>query len=488
MLRKVSSLVNNVNLFKIVTLVIFIFQNVPSDFDIENIPMKIAFVWGMYLLAKDFFFEKNMFKEKFSYLLFALCVSFGITVLLNFPFQFPYTVYNLGYLMQTVLLVYPFQFNKDEDQQVKWLTHFNDIFIVILFVLSLVSLIYFIFDIQYWVIDGTGNHWLRQGFLENRLFGLFTSPNFGAILGLLSVFMSVINNSIKRGDWKQFTPFYIANLIVQYFYYILANSRGTTLTIFALFMGFFIYQIFRSFQNSTQNKSRQIGKVIIVNSLLLFTIVSVNNQVEKVAAYIPPIVSEGLNFFDQGEESKSSTGSSIISPVVIQHSEEDSEVSSGRFTIWKAGVDATLQRPFFGLGDIDIYRNTKNNETINHIDMSKLSQQDRSELKRAQGNMHNTYVAIFTKGGLFALVIVGVFGCFYLFSHLMTIVRGNISFESAMSQQYIIIFVMILALLAENLVENHILFANRNVIGHIFWVYAGYLNYLQAKLKTTKVR
>lgn len=491
LLKKVMSYVNNPHVYRIVALVIFIFQNVPSDFDAENIPMKIAFAWGIYLVARDFFMRRNMFKQKGWFLLLLLAISFAISVLLNFPYQFPETAYNWVYLVQSIFLVYPFDFEESEASTRKWMIRFNDVFIWIMAILVIGSLILYVFNIQYWVMAGTETHWVRQGFMEDRLFGLFTSPNFGAILGSLSVFTSIINNILKRDSWKKFQPVYIVNAIAQYLYYILASSRGTKLTIYVLIGLTIVYAIYRAFL-LPKHRWKSIGKVIGKSLIGLILIFSLNNTVQHGLSYVPSIVHNGYLLVtgqidkagteEGSSEASKSSSAGGIAPVIIQHDEEGSELSSGRFSIWKAGVSATMQKPLFGLADADLYRGLKPYETTSQVDMSQLDEMDRSELKRAQGNMHNTYVAIFVKAGLIGLVLVAIFGIIYMLYHLRLVMHPQFDLTQTNNQLYLIIVFMILALLAENVVENHIIFANRNSIGHVFWVYAGYLNYLRLKL------
>lgn len=490
LLKQTRSAINNPHLYRIIALVVFIFQNVPSDFDAENIPMKMVFVWGTYLIAKDFITKRIMFKQKGWPILLLLALSYAISVILNFPYQFPETAYNWVYLVQTLFLVYPYDNAATKPETQKWLLRFNDIFIWIMTILVIGSLILYIFNIQYWVLAGTGTQWVRQGFMENRLFGLFTSPNFGAILGLLSVFAGLINNVLKRGSWRKFQRLYIVNMVAQYLYYLLASSRGTNLTVYLIIGMLVVYALYRAIRLSPQRWSA-IGKIMAQAVVGVFLVFAINSTIQKGLAYVPSVVHNGYLLVtgqygagpgEEADDQSGATSSGGIAPVVIQHDEGSSELSSGRFSIWKAGIKAASQQPLFGLADADVYRGLAPYEVTSQINMAELDELDRTELKRAQGNMHNVYVTIFAKAGLFGLVLVAIFGIVYILYHLQVVLQPQFDLSQPDSQLYLLILLMLLALLAENVVESHIIFANRNSIGHFFWVYAGFLNYLRLNL------
>ena len=59
----------------------------------------------------------------------------------------------------------------------------------------------------------------RQGFIESRLFGVYTSPNMGAMFGFISVVMVVINKLLVNKPYRLLNIVYIVNLVVQIIYY-----------------------------------------------------------------------------------------------------------------------------------------------------------------------------------------------------------------------------------------------------------------------------
>lgn len=486
--KKIVAGINNPHLFRLISLVINVLFIVPSALYITNYPMKIAFVWGIYLIAKDFFFERRMFTARFWPILFFFGVGFAFSVFLNFPYQFPDTAINWVYAMQAVFLVYPFSFSEGKENQM-WMKRFNDCFIGLIFILGALSLILYAFSIHYWVLDGTQTYWQRQGFIENRLFGLYTSPNLGSALGAVSVAASLVNNVLKRGNWRHFQKLYVANAIVQYLYFILASSRGTTLALIAAGILFLLYRGGQLLQSaSPAHFGKRIGKTILV----IFLVVSVNGSVAKVLSYVP-IVNQGLyllatdaNFreeFLSAERQKNGKKLSdvIAAPVKIHHDDGNEEVSAGRLGIWKSGLKAMKQRPLFGLADADLYRRMKPDEVTDQVNMSQLSTSERASLKRAMGNMHSSYVALLVKTGGIGFLLMGGFMVTYLLSHLKNLFFKDWNGDKDQKTLTAILLITLMSLLVLDLVENHFILSNRDPIGWVFWTYAGFLNVVAYK-------
>ncbi|WP_373765952.1 O-antigen ligase family protein [Jeotgalibaca porci] len=468
-------------IFRIVNLVIYIFYFVPSDFNAENIPMKITFVWGGVILAWDFFTKRIMFKQPYWYVLLALCVSYLFSIVTNFPHNFLDSAYNLVYLATSVFLFYAIDPKLPKEKRVKQFQTFNDVGIIIIFALTLLSLLTFVFNVAYTVPTGTVGVIARQGFIESRLFGMFTSPNMGSMIGYVSVLMMVVNNHLKRGSWRRFSKFYIVNAISQYLYYILANSRGTQITLVAFLIFTYIiwtYKVIASKKN--------IGKGIIRNFIILATIFfgvnAANTVLEFGLSYIPSSVSflmsspESETIVNEDGETVVVERRKPIKKTVIQHSEEGSEVSSGRLSIWAAGLKLLQQKPIFGVADSDVYRS---GELSGQLDESQLSDLDIRELQRAHGNMHNTYVAVLVKAGIVGFLLLAIFVILILKDNIKFIGNKKFDFADPNNQLYLIIFTFILSLFVNDVVENHLIFNNRDVMGLVFWSYLGLTNHLR---------
>ncbi|WP_208558887.1 O-antigen ligase family protein [Marinilactibacillus kalidii] len=483
----------NPMIYRYVNLVIFMVYFIPSALNIENIPMKISFVWGLGVVAYDFVSKRKMLKQPYWIILALLSLSYLISVITNYPYQFPDTIINWGYLIISLFIFYVFDTKESKQSIDKKLRIFNDIFIYATLLLGSIAIVLFIFNISYRVPAGLGTFTLRQGFIGSRLFGIYTSPNIGSMFGYVSVVLMLVNNHFKRGTWTKFQNLYVVNGVVQYIFFVLSKSRGTQITIYGLgFMLFSIAVILKISKNRKLGSALKIWGIGIGLSLLVFF--SVSRTVEETLSYVPSSVDvvkyQASNLFNNKGKSDSNEEGDIDSELnekttpptfskVDLRPDEGGELSSGRFSIWMAGLQLVKQKPLFGVADTDIYRGV---ETTNQIDESRLSELDISELQRASGNMHNTYVSVLAKSGIIGFTLLTVFVVLVLKDNIVYLLSKNFNIHNPNDQLYLIILVFLLSLFVNDVVENHLIMNNRDVIGLVFWTYLGYLNFIRSKL------
>lgn len=472
----------NHQLYRSVNLIIFLFYFVQSDFKIDYIPYIVSFFWGIVIIGWDFFTKRIMFKQPYWYLLLGVCISYGISIITNFPTNIFNNGMNLVYLAISLFIFYVVDPEISAEKRNRHYQKMNDAFIYATFFLALVSFLMFVFNISYHLPDGA-----RQGFMENRLFGVYTSPNMGSMFGYVSVFLMLVNNYFKRGSWKKFQKSYLVNGIIQYLCFILAQSRGTQLAIIGLTVFVFLIYALKSIVSRKPFLSAS-GKNAFMLIGLFVTLVFLNGTVETGLSYVPSLFSNAFSLdageAESGEENvDNGTDEKPIEQVVIQHSDENAEFSSGRFTIWSAGLQLVRQRPLFGVGDSYVYRS---GEISPQIDETKLSEVDKYELRRAHGNMHNTYVAVLVKGGIVTFAILAVFVVLILKDNVLFLMDTKLSFSNEDIQMYVLTLAFLLSLFVNDLVENHLIFNNRDVMGLVFWSYLGFLNHFRLNMETAE--
>ncbi len=462
--------------FRQVYLFLCLVYFMPSSRDLEYIPLWVCFGWGSLIIAVDFFTKRKMFKQDYWYILFAMGVVYAISIMLNYQHQFERGVYNWVYLVTSFFVIYPIDPDQSKEDVVKNLTRFHKILIGTVFVASLISVIMFVFQIGY--IIPSGRSMARQGFVASRLFGIYTSPNVGSIFGFLSIIGSIINNLLERKKWYAFTAIGWANVVVQYLFFLLASSRGTQLTI-AVFVVLCIFFIAVPYMNQqSENKVKQFGKIMAFFVAFFFLLTGGAGTFKDGLGYVPGSIQAVQDIGKTAEVVKEeSIARQEVEKVIIQHSPDDAEVSSGRFTIWAAAIDVIKQFPLFGTTDAYFYRDgIENSEQINE---SQLSTLDKNELKRAHGNMHNVYIQTLIMSGIVGFFVIAIFFILHLkdnITHLFSYKTYTLDYQITA-----IMFFLLLALFAEDFVESHIIFKVKDVVGIVFWYYLGLLQHFRKK-------
>ncbi|MFL2109911.1 O-antigen ligase family protein [Marinilactibacillus psychrotolerans] len=478
MITTFKSKVLSRDLYRKVFVVLCLLYFMPSTLNLEYYPLFVAMGWGGVIVLNDLITDRIFFKNKYWKYLVAVIIVYILSIAINFDHALIRGIYNLIFLIITLYVIFPIDNQQSETKVFKNLSQFNDIFIVVTLIAAVISLGMFIINLQF-RLESIND--LRQGFFENRLFGVYTSPNVGSVMGFISVMGSLINNLLKRNSMFKFSVLYITNLIVQLIYFVLSSSRGTTLIISAAVVMFFLFVFLPREIQIRGNKKRSIIMVILV-MVGFFNISSIAIEVSKdVLAYVPATVEEVFNLNDDGRINDKKLSKSEIEvleneKVVIQHSPENAELSSGRFSIWRAGLKVIKQYPLFGVTDTDLYRNK---EKTSVIDESKLTDQDISELKRSAGNMHNMYLQTLITTGIIGFLVLAIYLIRYLFDiSKYLVVNRN---DSVKFLILITLFITIVSFFFGELVESRLLYMNRSVVAIVFWYFSGILIYCKDK-------
>jgi len=482
MVKEIARNIFSRDWFRIIYLVVSILYFMPSTMNIELIPSFVVIGWGGMIIVYDFFTKRIMFQNKYWKYFMIIIFVYIISILLNHNHALFRGVYNLVFLFITFFLVFPFDLTKSKEAVTDHFKKLNDIFIVLIFIGSTISLILFMFNVSY-VLESND---IRQGFIESRLFGIYSSPNVGSVLGYISVMLSLINNIIKRGNLYSFNAFYFFNAIVQILFFILATSRGTSIIIISNIFLLSIFYVYPYFKRLTLNK----GLSILTSFFILIGFLTFSNQTISIIrsglSYVPGIVYTVSN----PKQSDLMTEEEIIMQeevgieqpelgsqrVVIRHSSEEAEVTSGRLNIWRAGLDVVKQSPLFGITDPNLYRDT---ESTNAIDEELLSENSRIVLDRSSGNMHNLFIQILITSGIIGFVALGIYLIKYLFDIGKFVSAENLSTNDY--TLYLLIFITMISFFAGELVESRLIFMNRNVVAIVFWYLSGVLNFYKEK-------
>lgn len=467
----------NRDLYRKITLVICLLYFMPSTLSLTNLPMKIAFLWGLLIALHEFLIKKNFFNMKYRWLLIAILLSFFITIILNRNHLFLPSVYNFGYLIISLVVFFPADIKQTQEQKKEEMYTFNMIFVGVVFIAAVVSLVQFLFLISYHVPTGTPGLLARQGFMEHRLFGIYTSPNVGAIFGYCSIVLSVINLLLKKSTMKM-KIFFFFNFAIQLFYLILSSSRGGQVVTISFLVLFLLLYAIPKFRNSFSEIANIRNRWMIFTILLLLLFLLFGNTPTKNVLGTIPIMFENKTEFLNEDKEVAGGGK-----IVIEHSDENAELSAGRFTIWQAGFKALEQSPVFGFGETDFYGNSDGSV----LDKVNLSTLDKNELKRAHGNMHNGYVQVLVISGIVGFVFIYAFYAFNLLSLIKRFVSTKNNSPS--NSDYLllgIILVFMITIFIDEMVEVHLLFNKRDVISMIFWYYLGYLSNLYLKKEKNK--
>ena len=136
-----------------------------------------------------------------------------------------------------------YQFIKRQKNSFLIIDYINYIVMVGMFLLSIISLVMYLFQYSYVYVYGPGprDH-IRIGFLESRLFGVFGDPNYGATTALVTIILCLYYLFKYLNTKNIYQNFLVVNIVVQFFTLLLTGSRSALLLSY-LAVGFLAFSI-----------------------------------------------------------------------------------------------------------------------------------------------------------------------------------------------------------------------------------------------------
>lgn len=440
---------------------------------------KVCFIWGAFLILWDFMTKRRMFRSIYWLLPLLIIVSFGITILLNVQYSFYMGIKHMVYLGISLILLYGQDRKRSYESIKKLLYRLNQIIIVIILIASLVSIIMFIFQVSFSFYSG--DTLLRQGFLENRLFGVYTSPNTGALFVVISISAMLINSTIKYNGKIKLCPLYVINLIVQTIYLSLTLSKGGALTLTAFLAVFSVVWIFPKLLSKYSAKKAVPAAILAAAALIFCCNVVIIPAVRYGMSYIPSIVnmlgqSKPTDDPSQQDPDDPELPNHNIQKVEMERIESGDDASNGRFTIWFGSLKALAQHPLFGYANMWL---SKGDAT--KFDPSLLSEAEQTWLYKHNGNLHNAYVQVAVYSGVVGLILFVALGVLLFQKVGRVLICGKK--ETTQYQLLALLFSIIVAIAANGLVEAHLLYTRQDPYGAIFWIYVGLAAVLAERIR-----
>ncbi len=289
----------------------------------------------------------------------------------------------------------------------------------------------------------------EYGFMQERLFGVFTDPNVAGVLSLVSISISI---SCVYGKCGRFSKIYhIFNIFCCVLYAVLAGSRTTLLAgAIALFVVLTLY----FFQRMDRKQQKGLAKRIICvgcSAVIAVAVLFCNNYVHKALAYMPSIYSE--------MSTKSETHHPLR-PVKIDREDvgEDHDFSNQRFAIWADALTLFQQSPILGTSP------------RNHLAYAE-KYSPAGIINQKQYSIHNGYLAVLVTTGIVgaAIFLLLIFYC------LQTLYRSFLSkkYKTGNSRYLPLLFIVIL--LATSAFPMMGIFFGNSISEVAFWLIMGYL-------------
>ena len=302
----------------------------------------------------------------------------------------------------------------------------------------LVSLIQFVLLKGYRVHDYKGLY-IRQGFVESRLFGILASPNYLSLISLIVIIFLVLKVCSFEKVYRYIS---IVAIVLNFIYIVLSGSRTAFI---CMMIAAVIYSIVMFYQKGNVKSLLKVALAIVV---VLFSYKAVNFTSEQYLKYNK----ERLEVQDKKLENKDNN----LSLERTDTSEEN--ISNNRFAIWKSTASFVPKKPIFGYSGGNWY------------EIGKKMNPDEYIIKEHYLT-HNGYLEILFYNGLAGFISMGIFVLSFFISMVKRIFRDKK--EDLVNKDLLSMIMILMVILVSNLFLSST-FYGISLLGIILFLMAGY--------------
>lgn len=184
-------------------------------------------ILGVVILAADFFTSGILTRVKHGWLL----VLFYLACLLSIAANLNYDpVGNVKVVIWMLIQTFVFSAldaKQDKEYHKRYFRIITEAFSFVWLVGAAISVVMFVIGFEGIIIDPDPSlvkNTVRIGFLEGRLFGVFSDPNYASVCIIFSMFMTACNMQMFR-DNTAFRIYHIILFVIDFIFIVLAKSR-----------------------------------------------------------------------------------------------------------------------------------------------------------------------------------------------------------------------------------------------------------------------
>lgn len=410
---------------------------------------------GVFVIAVRIFYFKNYLHAKGIFLLVAFCASYALASFVTRQYGVSENIKALVWMSFQYFILYAYNTNSDgtaEKKEFCIISHFFMVYTFIAVAASIVML--FINYSSYREVNGIV---VIIGFLWNRLWGLYSDPNYGAVFAGITVIMCLY---FFKGAKKEIKIFYIVNIILQICYIAYSDSRTGLVS---LICGLFVFLYF-NFVNSDKIKFKHMFIKLCTGVLVAAVTVSVSYGTVKVVSISTSVIREKrYEYFikDNSKDDEQNKNDRIEFEIGRKNEDINGDLSNRRFAIWYSGFEIFKSKPITGISfrNYVSYAEDKLPDTyIVNNDFDKFR------------SMHNSFVDIAVSQGILGLVIIFAF----IVLILVTIFKNFFKLSGEIYRYHTVLISVVAIIFVSMIFYSETFYMNTGG-AFLFWLTLGYL-------------
>lgn len=455
-IKKIKCIINNPILLMFFMLVVSFLSNIFIFYDLMRPFRYLALIWGTLLIMSAFLFKRHILKNKYGLLIISFCFANYISVIVNYTDRFFNGVVTMVYVsIFLFLFFFAFRWKDMSINEIeKWLDKVVNLIILFSFITAIIGLIMFSFNIV--GVHQVGDSINYYGMRHNRLWGLYNA-NTAVSICLMSIACSLYKIQSKKSN------FLCINLVIQYIYLVLTQSRTGWILIIGFSSLYAIFIVCLPVIKKKEEKKKLLTTAVVCITVIFCLAISAG-IVKKIVIVVPKTIDKIEKIITHGNYSEKEN---ISLERIDQEKITEEDVINGRGELWRAGFAIVKQHPIFGIGCENVV-----------VVAEKYLSTDRYE-NLVKGGFHNSYIGILASSGFVGFGIFVVLISMLCWDGFRYLFRGD-------NKKYMVIIMLLFTMMTNELMEARWLY-NTSFINIVFWVLSGMMTVLiEKELKKSK--
>ncbi len=403
-------------------------------------------IYSLVIIVKN---RQKLIKNIYAYILAAFIGCYCITILVNYPVSFGENVKDILWFTIQIFTLFLIAFYSNQEQKDKNLKVLSWVYLCFTSIFAFIS-IFFVF-----LRKGGVESYGKWGFLSQRLFGLYRSPNYGALYCAISVIIAV---GFFKASSKKIRVFLVFNCIVNFLYIVYSGSNTGRTALFAGIILFLIMLVLKSKDRKILMRNLSYSFCVLLLTVSLFQAVKITSA---------KIINHSYNGNSSMTTDSLPTDSGDFSDqediITFERTDyvEGSELGNGRIIHWKRALKVYPHYPVFGTS-LRGY-----NHAVNSVFPNV------SKIEKAV-SLENDFITLLVCTGAVGLAIFFVFIIAALIKLINLIYKLFVDkdYENLDKFAYPLIIVLMIAMSA--VFTDAIVFTNV-LQSALFWISLGYI-------------
>lgn len=359
----------------------------------------LLFIWGVFLFIYNAIKHNTILKTRFGLWLLLFLILTLITAIIHFNSNF---FYNIIISLHVAICFFVF-YSVHTEPNLNFRAELYTICRFMVYTTSIVGIIglsclFAGISIEVGVINFI--------IYENRFTSLYSNPNvlgFVSVCGIFCTHMLCKKDFIKLSEKNRVSRIWIAtSLIINAVSLFLCDSNASIVLAACYCIFFLVYKFFGAERKFTVKQIvTKLLAMVLIGVFLVGAVFSVRYITQNGFSTIikeADIISEHVNE-DNGEEILAATSRITFSHI-------NTNIDSGRITLWKQAAYMFKDFPLFGIGKGNIY----DYGTEKFEDGIKFSDIYGNELSAFVTDFHNGYATLLVCSGILGFIIFAIFG------------------------------------------------------------------------------